>query len=244
VTRPNPRPTDEQRVARLEVREAAAVVLTVIALQLTLAVVCMIKSWELWLLPSWVWIVLTVPEAILLAVLGVQRHQHRSDVQESDREQRGTRRLAAIWLVGVIGGGNAVALVGLIAEILAGEVRSGGEMLFEAVVIWTTNVIAFGLLYWELDRGGPWQRAREAAPIDSPGADFQFPQMENPHLAQPTWRPLLPDYLYVSFTTATAFSPTDAMPLSRRAKMVMSAETVLSATTILLVAARAVNILV
>ena len=78
---------------------------------------------------------------------------------------------------------------------------------------------------------------------DPPAADFQFPQMENPDVAAPGWRPRLLDYIYVSFTNATAFSPTDAMPLSRRAKSLMLVEAALSAMTILLVAARAVNVL-
>ena len=243
MTNPSSGLTDEQRVGRLEVREAVAAVLAVIVMQLVLAIVCTASRWQLWLLPSWTWIAPAIPEAVLLGVLVGQRHKHRSQIEVSDGEQTPTRRRAAIWLVGIISVANAFALLALLGELLSGNVRTGAELLFEAAVIWATNVFAFGLLYWELDRGGPWQRARDLAPVASPGADFQFPQMENPTLAEPTWRPLLPDYMYVSFTTATAFSPPDAMPLTRRAKGVMTAETVLSATTVLLVAARAVNIL-
>jgi uncharacterized membrane protein len=100
-------------------------------------------------------------------------------------------------------------------------------------------VITFGLLFWEFDRGGP---IRRQAP-DAPPRDFQFPQDENPALAEPDWHPGLADYVYISFTNAIAFSPTDAMPLTRRVKMMMLAESAISATTVLLVAARAVNIL-
>jgi hypothetical protein len=100
------------------------------------------------------------------------------------------------------------------------------------------NVIAFGLWYWAFDRGGP---ARRLQP-EPPSPDFQFPQMENPQLAAPDWRPELVDYLYVSFTNSIAFSPTDAMPLSRWAKLLMLFEAGLSSLTVLLVAARAVNI--
>ena len=233
---------DVERVGRLEVREAAGAVIAVIVMQVALAVVCTASNWELWLLPAWAWVATAIPEAILLGVLVVQRHKHRGQVKVDDGEQTPKRRRAAIWLVGFITLANGLALLALLGELLSAQVRTGTELLFEAAVIWTTNVIAFGLLYWEVDRGGPWQRAKELLPVDSPGADFQFPQMENPKLA-PEWRPLLPDYMYIAFTNATAFSPTDAMPLTRRAKAVMAAETILSATTVLLVAARAVNIL-
>jgi hypothetical protein len=100
-------------------------------------------------------------------------------------------------------------------------------------------VIAFGLGYWALDRGGPIRRRD----LNPPPPDFQFPQMENPQLAEPAWHPRLFDYVYISFTNAIAFSPTDAMPLTRWAKVLMMIESVASAITVLLVAARAVNIL-
>ena len=100
-------------------------------------------------------------------------------------------------------------------------------------------MIAFGLSFWALDRGGPVERLRS----DRLLPDFQFPQDENPELAQPGWQPRLVDYVYVSFTNSIAFSPTDAMPLTRRAKLLMLLESSISATTVLLVAARAINIL-
>jgi len=99
-------------------------------------------------------------------------------------------------------------------------------------------VIAFGLCYWGLDRGGPVKRLQP----DSPSPDFQFPQMENPQLVAPGWYPELIDYIYVSFTNSIAFSPTDAMPLSRRTKLLMLSESAVSAISILLVTARYVNI--
>ena len=106
--------------------------------------------------------------------------------------------------------------------------------------VWLTNVIAFGLAYWELDLGGPVARALAGARA---GPDFQFPQDENPTSAREGWYPRLWDYLYMSLTNSIAFSPTDAMPLTRPAKALMAAGSGLSAVTILLVAARAVNIL-
>jgi hypothetical protein len=97
------------------------------------------------------------------------------------------------------------------------EEKSGGELLLKGVTIWSTNVVTFGLLFWEFDRGGP---IRRQAP-DAPPRDFQFPQDENPALAEPDRHPRLADYVYISFTNAIAFSPTDAMPLTRRVKMMM-----------------------
>jgi uncharacterized membrane protein len=106
------------------------------------------------------------------------------------------------------------------------------------VAVWATNTIVFALWFWGVDRGGPIRRIR----ANPPPPDFQFPQMENPQLAEPGWSPRLFDYVYVSFTNSIAFSPTDAMPLTRRAKLLMLAESGVSSVTILLVAARAVNI--
>jgi hypothetical protein len=108
------------------------------------------------------------------------------------------------------------------------------------VVLWVTNVLLFGLWYWELDRGGPVARAM------NPGAkpDFLFPQMTLPPEHAPrNWMPGLIDYLYVSFTNATAFSPTDTMPLTQIAKLLMSIQALAALLTIGLVVARAVNIL-
>jgi uncharacterized membrane protein len=100
-------------------------------------------------------------------------------------------------------------------------------------------VISFGLVFWFLDRGGPVRRIEP----DPPFPDFQFPQHENPTLAPSDWHPRLWDYLYLSFTNSIAFSPTDAMPLTLTAKALMLLESAISATTVLLVAARAINIL-
>ena len=101
-------------------------------------------------------------------------------------------------------------------------------------------MIVFGLWYWEFDRGGPVARAR----ADKPYPDFLFPQMSSPaELTPPDWEPEFVDYLYMSFTNATAFSPTDVMPLSRWAKLTMLAQSLVSIVTVALVVARAVNIL-
>jgi hypothetical protein len=223
----------DEREEELESRyEATFAVGLVIGLQVTLALVSLGGGWKLIGLPGWVWLMPAVPEAGLLLALAWSAPRHRL-------EQRGQRRTAALVLVGVITVANVLALTALIASLLSAEEKSGGELLLKGVTIWGTNVITFGLLFWEFDRGGP---IRRQAP-DPPPHDFQFPQDENPTLAEPDWHPRLADYVYISFTNAIAFSPTDAMPLTRRVKMMMLAESAISATTVLLVAARAVNIL-
>ena len=108
-----------------------------------------------------------------------------------------------------------------------------------AIQIWLTNVIVFGLWYWELDRGGPGARCRE----NHREPDFLFPQMSTPAAAPPSWAPRFLDYLYVAFTNATAFSPTDTLPLTAWAKVLMAIQSLASLLTVALVAARAVNIL-
>ena len=114
-----------------------------------------------------------------------------------------------------------------------------GSLLITGGAIWLTNVIVFGLWYWEFDRGGPVARALGTEPYP----DFQFPQMTSPEMAPPHWEPQFADYLYVAFTNAAAFSPTDTMPLSRWAKLAMTLQSAISIVTVALVVARAVNIL-
>ena len=173
-----------------------------------------------------------IPELMLLVALAWSRPRHQL-------EQFGHRRTVALTLIGLVSLANGVTLLALIASVLTGHEQNGGELLFKGITVWSTNVIAFGIAYWALDRGGPIRR-REANP---PPPDFQFPQMENPQLAQRHWHPRLFDYVYVSFTNAIAFSPTDAMPLTFPAKLPMLIESAASAITVLVVAARAVNIL-
>jgi uncharacterized membrane protein len=211
--------------------EAAPAVLAVIVLQLALALVSFELHWKLWKFPWWVWTMAAVPEAILLVSLAW-------DSARRFLERIGHRRNVALALLGVISVDNAVALVALIASLVEGKETSGGQLLLKGLTIWGTNVIAYALWFWGIDRGGPIKRGQP----NPPPPDFQFPQMENPELAEPGWYPRLFDYIYVSFTNSIAFSPTDSMPLTLRAKMLMLSESAVSAVTILLVAARAVNI--
>jgi hypothetical protein len=212
--------------------EAAPAVAVVIAFQLVLAVATRAGGgWQLWVLPWWVWLVPVVPELVLLVPLAWDRTRHQL-------EQIGHRRTVALGLLGVISVTNAFLLLALIASLINGTETHGAQLLVKGGAVWGTNTIAFGLWFWAVDRGGPVRRFRP----NPPPPDFQFPQMENPQLAEPGWYPRLFDYVYVSFTNSIAFSPTDAMPLTRRAKLMMLAESGVSSVTILLVAARAVNI--
>jgi hypothetical protein len=223
---------DAVREEEVESRwEAAPAVALVIAFQLVLAFVSRAYHWRLWGLPWWVWLISVGPEVALLFPLAFNRYRRRL-------EQLGKRRMVALALLGVVSLTNGLLLIALLGSLISGHERSGGQLLLKAMTIWGTNVIAFGLWYWGIDRGGPVRRRR----TDPPPPDFQFPQMENPQLAAPGWYPQLVDYIYISFTNAIAFSPTDAMPLSRRAKLLMLAESGISGITVLLVAARAVNI--
>ena len=221
--------SEEEKESRWE---AAPAVTVVILLQAVLAITSQAGDWELWRLPWWVWLIPILPETGLLVALAWTRSRRRL-------EQLGHRRTAALGLLGLITAANGCLLVALIGSLIRGEQTSAGQLLLEGGAIWATNVIAFGLWFWAFDRGGPVRRFEP----DPPPPDFQFPQMENPQLAAPDWYPQLFDYLYVSFTNAVAFSPTDAMPLSRLAKRMMLAEASISAVTVLLVAARAVNII-
>ena len=147
--------------------EATFGVAGVMALQVTLALVSLGAGWKLIGLPGWVWLIPTAPEAALLVSLSWSAPRHRL-------EQLGQRRTVALALVGVITAANVLALAALIASLVAAQEKSGGELLLKGATIWSTNVMAFGLLFWEVDRGGPIRR-REA---DPPHCDFQFPQNE------------------------------------------------------------------
>ncbi|MEO5868110.1 MAG: hypothetical protein ABIS14_15175 [Sphingomonas sp.] len=153
--------------------------------------------------------------------------------------QRKIIRFAAVAMTAIITLMNFFALVRLIQALLAGHSGASGQtLLLDAVNIWATNVIIFALWFWSIDRGGPASRGISRREID----DFLFPQMTLAS-SRTGWSPGFIDYLYLSFTNATAFSPTDTMPLSPRAKIMMMAESAVSLLTLALVAARAVNIL-
>jgi uncharacterized membrane protein len=149
-------------------------------------------------------------------------------------------RGASIALIVLVTVANAASAVLLIRAILDGKAgNSAAPLLATGASVWATNVIAFALWYWEFDRGGPVHRA--LAIRQHP--DLMFPQMAAPELAPQDWEPRFVDYLYLSFTNATAFSPTDVMPLARWAKLTMLVQSAVSLAIGALVIARAVNIL-
>ena len=179
-----------------------------------------------------VWVVPLLEMAILvpLTISAPRRHQHETPLQQT----------LAMALIAVVNVANFASLLLLIRTIVwNGRSIAGPELLYSSVAIWATNVIVFGLWYWELDRGGPDARLR----ADHGAPDFLFPQMTAPGCTYEGWSPTFVDYMYIAFTNATAFSPTDTMPLTPWAKALMTVQATASLTTIAIVASRAVNIL-
>jgi hypothetical protein len=150
------------------------------------------------------------------------------------------RRRVALGLTALVSAANVFSLYELIHFLLHhGHVAEGRELIISGMLIWLTNFLIFALWYWELDRGGPGKRA--AGHDEAP--DFLFPQMTDDRIEPMDWRPMFIDYTYVSLTNATAFSPTDTMPLTAMAKMIMGVQALVSLVTLGLVVSRAVNIL-
>jgi len=139
---------------------------------------------------------------------------------------------------------NAGATIRLVVLVLSGgkvdgAVLTATRLLIAGALVLTTNIITFALLYWQLDGGGPAGRA-----VDPPAyPDFQFPQTATSGLAAPGWQPRFHDYLYLAFTSALAFSPTDTLPLVGRAKGLMAMQSVISLSVLVVVLARVINIL-
>lgn len=176
-----------------------------------------------WLLP----ILVVLP----LIPLSARRHRRPNDAPWV--------RYLSISLMALITVANFLSVILLVRHLLDAHVSDGRQLIFAAVSIWLTNVIVFGLWFWEMDRGGPHLRAGDDVRLP----DIQFPQMENPSLAKPGWRPQFIDYLYTALANGTSFAPADAMPLSAQAKALFAGESLISLVTISVVAARAINIL-
>lgn len=150
-------------------------------------------------------------------------------------------RTATLLVVGLMAAGTLGALAYLIVAMVGHSADMGGlELLTSSVAVWVSNVLMFALLYWQIDRGGPGARAGGV----SPRPDLYFSQEGAPAEAlPPDWRPAFVDYLFLAFSTATAFSPTDVVPMTPRAKMTMMLESSISLVTIVVVGARAINVL-
>jgi hypothetical protein len=149
-------------------------------------------------------------------------------------------RYAAVAVVALITIDNTASAILLDHSILIGKSTDDAPgLLSSGAAIYLTNMIAFGLWFWEIDRGGPFARTAGA----DPHPDFLFPQMTSPELAPADWEPRFLDYLYVSFTNVVAFSPTDTLPMTRGVKVLMAIQSLVALSTIGLVIARAVNVL-
>lgn len=181
--------------------------------------------------PNWL---LPAAELLLLAAL-VVTNPFRLDRESSVLRLLSLGLVAVATLATVWSAGRLVVLL----VIHAGDQQRPAQVLLSGAAIWCTNVLVFALWYWELDRGGPAARAnaRHLHP------DFLFAAMTVPELTPKDWEPEFVDYLYLSFTNAAAFSPTDTLPLSRWAKLAMMVQAAISITVLALVIARAVNIL-
>jgi hypothetical protein len=163
-----------------------------------------------------------------------------ADPGRIDRQSRATRAIG-LGLVMVLVVGAMVQAVVLVVELVGGNkaLNSADALLSSGALVWLNTIVAFTFLYWELDGGGPAARAHRGAKYP----DFAFVEHMNPALAPPGWRPLFLDYLYLGLTNATAFSPTDVMPLRHWAKLTMASQALISLIILGLVIARAVNIL-
>jgi uncharacterized membrane protein len=150
-----------------------------------------------------------------------------------------TRRHLVFGTIAIVSAANTASIGLLVHLLINGATATAPTLLRAAVHMWVVNVLLFALWYWQLDGGGPVARPA-CAPAQR---DFLFPQQLEPVLADSGWRPLFLDYLYVSFTNASAFSPTDTMPLSRWAKMLMLVQSAISLALAVMVVSRAVNIL-
>jgi len=203
--------------------EPQLVVACAIGLQLAL-------SEEITIGPSWLFPALE--GALLVGLIVASPHPNV-------RHSR-IRRHVAIGMIGLVSAANMASLVRLCHQLLIGGKENGHALILSGIVLWCTNVLLFALWYWEVDRGGPTARA---APEQDRFPDFMFVQMDKTQFAPKDWRPQLIDYLYLSFTNATAFSPTDTMPLTPIAKWLMTGQSVASLVTVALVVSRAVNIL-
>ncbi len=174
-------------------------------------------------------------EALLLMVLVMINPNRLTRTNSGER-------IASLVLLAAITLDNAASAAVLDYKIVTGMVSNDPAILLgSGGAVFLTNIIVFGIWYWEVDLGGPFARGRSAKEDRHP--DFLFPQTDNPRVAPADWTPKFVDYLYVSFTNVVAFSPTDTMPLTHRAKVMMTLQSIVAVSTLALVIARAVNVL-
>ena len=218
-----------RRALRVARTEAVVVLSFYVALLGGLAAIDKAMGWAILDLPWWGWLVLAAPALILIVLLLALPLAELSP---------GRVRNAGIALLGLLVASDAIGVGVLLAALASSSAGSlsAGDLLAHGTVVWLTNIITFGLLFWQLDEGGPLVRAERGRAEP----DFEFPQDAR---GRAGWSPRLSDYLYVALTNATAVSPTDTMPLTRRAKGLMAVESLISYAVVILVIARAVNVL-
>jgi hypothetical protein len=180
---------------------------------------------------------LPLVEAALLATLLLGRRRIRDP-------HHGGLRTVALVLATIMVLATVLATVRLVEMVVTGQAGiAPADLIRAGTGIWITNVIAFAILYWEIDLGGPARRSlseRERGPGAPPTPDFLFPQYDSTR-TPPDWQPTVADYLYTSFTNATAFSPTDTMPTGHRAKAMMATQSAVALITMAFLFARAIN---
>ena len=181
--------------------------------------------------PNWVPFLLTI--ALIVPMVALQ-------LTIPNARWLRVERIVILFFIAIAG----FALIESLGYLLYQMVRrsfevTGIQLLTSSVAAWATNVLLFSLVYWRLDRGGPEARANHV----NTRPDWLFPQQGVPEYVPPDWHATFVDYLFLAFDTATAFSPTDALPLTSRAKMLMMLQSIISLVTIIAVAARAINIL-
>ena len=213
-----------RRITRGESRVAVSITMAVV-IGLMLALPARVANRPQWLVPA-------LAAMLLVGILIV-------NPKRLDKPSQWLR-VADLVLIGVLTGANVASAARLVNDLVNTQgIRNPTKLLLTGAAIWLTNLIVFAFWYWEFDSGGPVVRALNPRPHP----DFLFPQMTSPDVTPDHWEPTFVDYLYTSFTTATAFSPTDVLPMSRWVKLTMLVQSVVSLIVIALVIARAVNIL-
>jgi hypothetical protein len=223
VTDPHPRPA-WRRHTQAEPRWPVAIAVAVVV------VIQWVLPDRLTFGPGWLLPAAEIVIAVILAMADPKRI----------RRDTPALRMLALGLIALVSVGTTWSVTMLIRDIVTGyETGSAAQLLGAGAGIYVTNVLTFAVLYWELDRGGPAERALGTDPYP----DFLFPPMTAPGMVHEDWEPQFLDYFYLSFTNATAFSPTDTLPLSRWAKSAMALESAIALATAALVIAKAVNAL-
>jgi hypothetical protein len=179
-----------------------------------------------------VWVYPVVTGVLVLTSLGIYL--------PSRREPPRALRLVSLSLTAILVAASIAVLILLVRGVFLGSHLTPGRLFLTGVIFWAANIAVFALLLWELDGNGPEARAK--GDRDYPDLVFPQQQQDQQGLAPPDWKPMFGDYLFTSLTSAIAFSPTDAMPYSRWAKLVMGVESVISMATIAMLVARAINI--